>query len=376
MRKENSNDEVFTLSDMIDEYEEDSELRRKIEAMKQAQAENESKMSVHQESAKADNEVKEALPVSNEDDAVYPHEAQTDAYTDHAGNDKTRVVMEHPRFDEEAAADDNDSVYMYDNHEVVEEEITEADIDEFLGEDKKRESKPSVDPEKMNKTITIVIIVIVSVCLLIGIGFGVKAMLDGFGSDDPITDTDKDKNEKDKDDDKPITEEPNENEETEGNGNSGDAASTDKTKQIAEIKGKIDANKKQIDEYNKQINEAQNTLQNNAVDENELADKRTKRDETTRLIGIIAQDLEKFKTQCSNPEDDSEFCAAFDAAAKTEEMNTLNQQLTTLNKEVGELEKKKQEYDKANSRITELNSEVTRLNNENNSLQEELSSLQ
>ena len=334
MRKDNSNDEVYDLSDMIDEYEEDSELRKKIEAMKQAQQNNDAYEANSTYEQEEEPQIYEAF--TRKSYASQNEDSEEANVYEEADFDKTKVVMERPRY-EEAEQEEADSVYLYDNHEVVEEEITEDDINEFLGENKQKKSndKPSMDPEKMNKIVTIVIISIVSLCLIIGIGFGIKAMF--FNSDET-----------------PVT---------------------DNTKEIAEIKGKIEANTKQINSYNNQIKDAQTTMKNNKINENDLYSKRTERDDTTRLIGNIAQELEDYKAQCST-DTESDFCMNFNEKAKLDEMNTLNQKLNTLNKDVMELEKKKQAYDTANAKITELNNEVTRLNNENKELQNKLSSLQ
>lgn len=381
MRKDNSNDDVLNLSEMIDEYDEDSELRRKIEAMKQSQKESEAqeaKQSYEQEEP----QIYEAFTRSSYaaqnmiDEDIEAESDEADSYTE-ADFDKTRVVMEHPRYEAEEAAEADDSVYLYDNHEVTEEEITEDDINEFLGEKKKTVEKPSMDADKMNKIITGVIIGIVSLCLLIGVGFGIKALFFNSSDDTPVTDTDKDKNdvEPNDDDDKPLTND-DDNEDDTNKPDDSAQEPKDNTKEIAEIKGKIEGNTKQIESYNKQIKEAQTALKNNKIDENELYSKRTERDDTTRLIGNIAQELEDYKAQCSGEEVSGDFCVSFDQEAKTNEMNTLNQKLTVLNKEVTELERKKREYDNANEKITKLNGEVTRLNNENKELQNKLSSLQ
>lgn len=375
MRKDNSNDEVYDLSDMIDEYEEDSELRKKIEAMKQAQQNNDAYEANSTYEQEEEPQIYEAF--TRKSYASQNEDSEEANVYEEADFDKTKVVMERPRY-EEAEQEEADSVYLYDNHEVVEEEITEDDINEFLGENKQKKSndKPSMDPEKMNKIVTIVIISIVSLCLIIGIGFGIKAMF--FNSDEtPVTDTDtnkdKDDNDKDDDEEKPIIDNPDDDEKDKPDEN--DNPVTDNTKEIAEIKGKIEANTKQINSYNKQIKDAQTTMKNNKINENDLYSKRTERDDTTRLIGNIAQELEDYKAQCST-DTESDFCMNFNEKAKLDEMNTLNQKLNTLNKDVMELEKKKQAYDTANAKITELNNEVTRLNNENKELQNKLSSLQ
>lgn len=374
MRKDNSNDDVLDLSQMIDEYDEDNELRRKIEAMKQAQRDNESQVTspfTQQEEP----QIYEAFTRNSntmQDAAVEEAEAYEEAEFD-----KTKVVMEHPRYDEAEQSEENDSLYLYDNHEMVEEEITEEDINEFLGENKpkKTNDKPSMDPERMNKIVTIVIISIVSLCLVIGIGFGIKAMF--FNSNEtPVTDTntDKEDNDKDDDDDQPIIDNPDDNEGDKPEEN--DPSQTDNTKEIAEIKGKIEANTKQINSYNSQIKNAQKILDNGTVDPNELLSVQNELSVLDDQIEAAKEELVDYNTQCKNEENDSEFCLTFDANAKGEELNELTKKQRTLNNKFNELTTKQGEYNKANAKITELNKEVTRLNNENKELQNKLQALQ
>lgn len=150
----------------------------------------------------------------------------------------------------------------------------------------------------------------------------------------------------------------------------------DNTKKIAEIKGNIEANTKQIDVYNNQLKEQQDIMKDNTIDEKDLYTKRTELDDTSRLIGAVAKEIEDYKEKCPTPDEENELCGDFDEEAKVKEMESLNEKLNTLKGEVGVLEKKKEEYDKANAKITEINSEVTRLNNLNNELQNQLSALQ
>lgn len=382
MRKDNSNDDVLDLSEMIDEYDEDSELRRKIEAMKQSQKESdaqEAKQSYEQEEP----QIYEAFTRSSYaaqnmmDEDIEAESDEADSYTE-ADFDKTRVVMEHPRYEAEETAEADDSVYLYDNHEVTEEEITEDDINEFLGEKKKTVAKPSMDADKMNKIVTGVIIGIVSLCLLIGVGFGIKAVFFNSNDDTPVTDTDKDKNdvEPNDDDDKPLTND-DDNEDDTNKPDDSAQEPKDNTKEIAEIKGKIEGNTKQIESYNKQIKEAEDIMDYFRKNyESKLADKTAKKESLESAITVIDKEIKDYEAQCSGEEISGDFCVSFDKDAKINEMNTLTNELTSLSKELIALEKKKKDFENASSRITELNREVTRLNNENKELQNKLSSLQ
>lgn len=377
MRKDSSNDDVFDLSEMIDEYDEDNELRRKIEAMKKSQKDSETQETNHfyeQEEPQNYEAFTRSSYAAQSEGIEADNEAQSYSEADF---DKTRVVMEHPRYDEEEAKEADDSVYLYDNHEVTEEEITEDDINEFLGEKKASSKKPSMDEDKMNKIITGVIIGIVSLCLIIGIGFGIKAMF--FNSDEtPVTDTDtnkdKDDNDKDDDEEKPIIDNPDDDEKDKPDDN--DNPVTDNTKEIAEIKGKIEANTKQINSYNNQIKDAQKIVDKGAIDPNELVTVQNELKVVEDQIEVVKGELANYNTQCKNEGNDSEFCATFDANAKGEELNTLTQKQRTLNSKFTELTTQQGEFNKASAKITELNKEVTRLNNENKELQNKLSSLQ
>lgn len=380
MRKDNSNDDLLDLSEMIDEYEEDSELRRKIEAMKQAQ--KESDVQSDNDSVNETNDEPEIYSAFAYNDNADDNEAANESPVyEESDYDKTKVVMDHPHYEENEQAEESDSVYLYDNHEVTEEEITEDDINEFLGENKKGDNKPPMDPEKMNKIVTTVIIALVSICLLVGVGFGVKAMFFN-SSDDPVTDTDKDKTDKDKDDDsdKPITVTPDDNAGT-TTPDENDPPEKDNTKEIAEIKGKIEANTKQIESYNKQIAEAQKIkddyMNNIKPTYNQVYGKKVEEQvNISKSIGSIELEIDEYDKQCGTDSSESDFCKNFDIQAKNDEINSLTQELEKVNKEIGDLEQKQQAYNQANAKITELNSEVTRLNNEISELQNKLSSLQ
>lgn len=385
MLNHRQDEDELDLSDMIDEYEEDQELRKKIDAMKQAHNHISQETRGENEEAAAPYTTNHTQPSSlnntaddylHQDDEIFASDVSDDKV-------KTRVVMDQPLREESFMAEkeaSDGSVYMYENREMVEEEITDDDIKEFLGEDHD-ENEPKdgkMDSAKMNKIITYAIAGVVALCLLVGVGFGVKAMLDHNGSDDKVVDQDKDQDkdkdkdtDNDKDKDQPVTN-------IDGSGSDKDNDNKqDNSKEIAEIKGMISAYYGQIDDYKKRIDAAEKIrteYEQNKTGE-ELAERITRRDEANRKIGLLNNEIESYHNQCDADDRDESFCGSFNIDAKTQELNTLNSQLNELNKEVANLDEKKKKYDQAYSTISELNNEVTKLNNEITRLNKELESL-
>lgn len=364
------NEEELNLSDMIDEYEEDHELRKKIAAMKQRTQTSDVQKAVEDDT----------LSFASESDSSF---LSTESKQEDA--DKTqimdRTVIYDRRFSDSANEDDHDSVYLYADREVDEEEITEDDIEEFL-ERKERDALPSQSAEanRMNKMVTVSIVAVISICLLFGIVYGVQALL---GSDEPVADKSEDPkkpdkedqkdpikdNDDDKDKDKDKDKEPEENE--------GDS-SIDKTKRIAEIKGMISANNAQLEVYNKKLAEAVQ-IRDAGSFKDELDKKNKDVDKVAADLGRVENELKKYEEECTIPqdgEDPSEFCASFDQTAKLEERNQWQTQLNEVKKEAEALKQKNDAYNKAVDDISELNAEITRLNGENEKLNEEMFSLQ
>lgn len=385
MLNHRKDEDELDLSDMIDEYEEDQELRKKIDAMKQAQN-NRMQKPVEKEYVS-----REPILMNYSDDST-SESVQNDNFDDYDGNDdvvfsvvdsdesgKTRVVMNQPLHEsdfvtEPESESSDDSIYMYDNREVVEEEITEEDIEEFLGndQDEQPQEKTKVDPAKMNKIITYAITGVVALCLLIGIGFGVKAMLDHNSSEDKVVDSVKDKDkdkdkdkENDKNKDQPVT---NIDEEPDTDPDNEDKK--DNSKRIAEINGKINANNQQISVYRKQIELARQSLRDQMNDP-EFINYKNKENEIENLDSNITELTTKIE-QCIN-----------DEACTEEELDELKrqeeeyaQQKKNLEAEAKVLEERfKKKDDEISARITELNNAFNKLNEENKQLQDELQSL-
>lgn len=369
MAKNNMNEDEYNLSDMIDEYEEDSDLRQKIEAMKQQRDQSNhavwESMDTMKGEANADNEAQ-----SDDEDQIV-----RSSFLDEAA-EKTQIMERGSLYDRPSVHEENDSVYLYDNREVDEEEITEDDIEEFLEDrDKGKLSAPSADVNKMNKVITGTIIAVISVCLVVGIGYGVKTLI-GSGETPATEQSDPKKPDTtDKDPEKKPDKDPDEQGKDPNEG-----PSVDKTKRIAEIKGMINANNNQIEVYNQQLAEAKKTMEENTFDENELISKQTEQENAARMIGILEGELSQYDKECNASSESegepSEFCASFQYENKKEELAQWQTKLNDLNAAVNVLNEKKSAHKQASATINELNSEITRLNNENTQLNEELSSLQ
>lgn len=387
MLNHRQDEDELDLSDMIDEYEEDQELRKKIDAMKQAHNHIPQETKGENEKAVVPNTTNHTQPNSlnniaentaedyhHQDDEIFASDVPDD-------NMKTRVVMDQPLREESFMAEkdaSDGSVYMYENREMVEEEITDDDIKEFLGEDH-NENEPEdgkIDSTKMNKIITYAIAGIVALCLLIGVGFGVKAMLDHNGSDDKVVDQDKDKDkdkdkdtDNDKDKDQPVTN-------IDGSGSDKDNDNKpDNSKEIAEIKGMISAYYGQIDDLNQKIDVARKNLRDQ-MNTPEYKDYTNKELEITTLTDTI-DSLNREINQCEeNIASNNGTCSDVELNGLKNERAKLTSQKELLESERDNL---KQEVDKAReqeaNKIEALNKEVTKLNDEITRLNKELQSL-
>ncbi len=377
MCKNNTNEDEYNLSDMIDEYEGDSDLRKKIEAMKQQRDHNDH--AVWEAMEEVSEEAMEETDADTRKLPVYEDSLRNSFLEDEA--EKTQIMERGAFFNHSSNHEESDSVYLYDNREVDEEEITEDDIEEFLEDrDKAKLSKRTADANKMNKIITGTIIAVISICLVVGIGYGVKTLIGGeetpSAQKEPnkpnTTDKDPKPNTNKDPDDKDPNEEQNEN------------PSVDKTKRIAEIKGMINANNNQIEIYNQKLEEAKKAMEKNAwsdADGEELRSKQTEQENAARMIGILERDLSQYDKQCNTSSEgeegeSNEFCATFLYDEKKAELADWQTKLNESNLAVTALNEKKSAYTQANATINELNTEITRLNNENTQLNKELSSLQ
>lgn len=423
MFKNKPNEDEFDLSEMIDEYEEDNELRKKIEAMKQqAQRETLQEEDVVEASIESDSALISPQSLSNtrelpryedsvnantfidaDDEAVEMTRVMS-VEPDLDEADKTLVIMDNQKqrsFDTEEVASDDDSIYLYGNREVEEEEITEEDIEEFLGEEEPvKKAKKQMDPNKMNKMITYVITGIVAVCLVVGVGFGVKMLIDNSSTATTV-DTDKDK---DKDKDPETTKKPEEkpkdpsSETNKPIDNSENGNTTpDNSKRIAEINGMIKGYNAQIEQLKGYITteegkiaEAQEVLKSidtapSAYDET-ISSLSKSCDDATTSLSVAENDLKNAKREADENPDDQDKKDNLDATQKvydklskekTEYCNGLKAANDSKNQEKekikSEAENKKTTAESNKSdylnQISDLQNQIQALQNERDTLQ-------
>lgn len=407
----NEKDDDLDLSSIINEYEEDSVLRQKIEKMKQQKAQEEAQQKENMKidssrSALVQEEEEPTLPKYEDasskstfldvDDTINDTDKTREINVNGEVNhdvDKTLVIMDNQQSLKAASQTDeqeeDESILVYANHEVDEEEITEEDIEEFLGEEEaKKKAKKEMDPKKMNKVITYVISGVVALCLLIGVGFGVKYAMDSFVDDEKTgeADTTKDKDKtKDTNEDKDKDKETNKGKDTENTDPSTtdqpSTTTTDNSVRKAEINGSIKANNEQINALNDQISNFKNKLNALGYKEDEYIKASTEQLTYTTMVSTLTAEQKTLQDTCDaltkNPEegkDSGEACQQ--AVTKKKELDDANQKLNELNALVEDYKAKKDEYTKYNNAIATANTQITDLNNRNTELQKELNSLQ
>lgn len=381
--KFHGNDDEFDLSDVINEYEEDSELRKKIEQMKKEKEKQEQPTSDVFQTAETDTIVHESDEASafsgfNEHrkspfldvDATQEDVGATRVMNVEDDSDKTLVIMDNQRkrvFEQETEEDE--SIYEYNNHDI-EEELTEDDIREYLGDDDTEEpEKPSKkDPKKMNKTVTYVIGAVVGLCIIAAVGFGFKALMDNYGgsSDPAVSDTDKDKDkDKDKDSDKDKDadkDKGNTDSNTNNNDNNNNSNTKDNSVRIAEINGSIKDKQNQIDTLNKQLD----------VANKELEEAKTGFDKTK--YNVLVKNRDDAMELMDQKQKDIDACEAEegkDCTQLTSEYKELaiakdgyEAQIKTLDGYQSTITNKPSEITNINKKITDLNNEILKLQNE------------
>lgn len=379
--KFHGNDDEFDLSDVINEYEEDSELRKKIEQMKKEKEKQEQPTSDVFQTVEADTNVHE-----NDEESVFSGFSENrkspfldvDATQEDVGatrvmnveddGDKTLVIMDNQRkrvFEQETEEDE--SIYEYNNHDI-EEELTEDDIREYLGDDDTEEpEKPSKkDPKKMNKTVTYVIGAIVGLCIIAAVGFGFKALMDNYGgnSDPAVSDTDKDKDkgkDSDKDKDKDADKD-KENTDSNTNNNNNNSNTKDNSVRIAEINGSIKDKQNQIDTLNKQLDVA-----NKELEEAKTGFDKTKynvlvknRDDAMELMDQKQKDIDACEAE--EGKDCSKLTSEYKELAIAKD--GYEAQIKTLDGYQSTITNKPSEITDINKKITDLNNEILKLQNE------------
>lgn len=211
MNNNQKNDDNSSLSDMIDNYENDNALRNKIEAIKKQKAAQEEALRQQEIQSRMDEIQKSKQPAQNELPKTIAPEAKAlnetteipsmaestpfmsadatqvfnaDTITPQDDGDKTLVIMDNMKqrnFNTKISVEDEvhstsniaDDERLAPEFEMNEEEITEEDIKEYLPEQNKKKKKP-MDTNKKNKMITYGIAGVAGICVIGLIIFGLN----------------------------------------------------------------------------------------------------------------------------------------------------------------------------------------------------------
>lgn len=413
MLEKKPKDEGLDLSEMIDEYDEDNELRKKIEAMKQGHMHDE-KEQPSSDMTKETPEGEASVPenqAETKETAVPDQTMEMPKFNDHhrqssfidadvestkvmnsldaeneTDNDKTLVIMngsqriyrdQDTALDHDSALDqadgdkDQESVYLYENHDIDEEEITEEDIEESLGEEKPKSKKP-MDPKKMNKIVTYVIAGIVVICIVVAAGFGVKALIDhNSDSEDPATNEPAPEKPEDKPKD-PVVKDPQ-------------SSSKDNSKRIGEINGLIKEYQSQIDELKDTIAKADDEIAEaeaaiveaeDTIGDSSRIDLSTKCENQKFAVNTAKETLDGIIKDVGEDPKNEKYVAAkknYDDAIKAQEnycsafeiVNSATNAITNAEKKKTDANARKGD---CLDKITELQEEIQKLQNERDSL--------
>lgn len=284
---ERNNTNQDDLSDMINAYSQDNELKKKINELKKQKAEAESTKKTEDTFAFSTlgKDDTQPLPKTSGIPDIQADDDLTKTRVGFDGDsayDKTLVIMdskpkatfkseeieedeyEEPVYEEEEEQEESSETQVFQDLHMnqYDDEDEEEEEDEDLPRRKKSKSKPKKDknPEadqKMNKIITYVIIGIVVVVLLVAGGFGVKYALGNFLSsdkkkDDPkVTDTNK-----------PTENKPNKTDDnqTDGNDEKPDTNITDNSAEKAKVSGELKALEEQLESKKNEVAAAQKAL--------------------------------------------------------------------------------------------------------------------
>lgn len=342
------------LSDMINAYSQDNELKKKINELKKQKAEAESTKKTEDTFAFSTLTVDDTQPLPKTS-GIPDIQADDDLTKTRVGfdgdsaYDKTLVIMDSkPKasFQSEEVEDEYEEP-VYEEEEEVEDashtqvfsDLRDEDGDEEEEEDedlprrKKSKSKPKKDknPEadqKMNKIITYVIIGIVVVLLLVAGGFGVKYALGNFLSggsdkkkDDPkVTDTNK-----------PTTDTPKKDDnKTDDNKGKTDTNITDNSAEKAKVSGELKALEDQLASKKNEVAAVQKALDEaNANKTNYL-----------NQVSTLSQEAQAAKNnQAAAEKAYTDAQANYDAATTDEEKAALK---TALDAAQAEMKEKQQ----------------------------------
>ena len=282
---ERNNANQDDLSDMINAYSQDNELKKKINELKKQKAEAESTRKTEDTFAfstlKADDT--QPLPKTSGIPDIQADDDLTKTRVGFDGDsayDKTLVIMdskpkatfqseeveeeeyEEPDYEEEEEEMDNSShtqVFsdLHDDYDEDEEEEEDDDLPRRKNSISKKDKYPEAD-QKMNKIITYVIIGVVVVLLLVAGGFGVKYALGKFLSGD----SDKKKDDpKVTETNKPTTDTPKtDDDKTNENDGKSDANITDNSAEKAKVSGELKALEDQLASKKNEVAAAQKAL--------------------------------------------------------------------------------------------------------------------
>lgn len=198
------NDDI-DLTGMIHEYNEDNELRRKINELKKQKANTQEQPAFHpNDSALMGDRFSNIKEETRIPDIRVDHEAEKTRVGFNDDGDKTLVIMDRKSKVEtkpEDMYDDYSYVEMQDSKTAFrgEHKRNEETIDDLRSEIKSKKSKKNNEPndeedlkaKKLNKIIMITIISIISIVVLVGAGFGIKyAFFNGDDKDEEVVEKD------------------------------------------------------------------------------------------------------------------------------------------------------------------------------------------
>lgn len=252
-RDDIDNNEDVDLTGMIHQYNEDNELRRKINEMKKQKEEGIKREPTFDPNDSAFVNVPKEKQSSIPDIRV-DHELEKTRVDFNDDSDKTLVIMDRknkiepssqPMFEDYSYQESKTS-----SSALHQEQYEEEDIRETIKK-KKVESKRIEDDEKskkVNKMITYTIIGILSVVLLVGAGFGIKYMFFNGSSDEPTEESTK--KDDPKETEKDPVKKPNENE----------TDIKDNSALIKQLNSQIDAYEEQLKQVNDDIASAETII--------------------------------------------------------------------------------------------------------------------
>ena len=369
-RDDFDDNEDVDLTGMIHQYNEDNELRRKINEMKK-QKENDAQDFDPNDSALMGN------AFSSKDETRIPdikvdHDIEKTRVGFNDDSDKTLVIM-----DRKTRVDAN-SEDVYEDYSYVEPQKNttafrqvkdEEEVDDLRDVVKTKKNKKEVHDDadedektkRINKIIMITIISIISVVLLVGIGFGVKYAF--FNNDTKDSETDKDKEEtKDK---KPTNNK---------NNNKDKDDIDDNSAVITQLRTQLNTYQTQLNEVNSKLVTAQSQVNLYQGKLDAIAVLKTNLDTATTNVNSanteytkaqaakkVACDADKTSSACAEAtQAETDAYAAFNKA-KTDQVTSQQAYDSEYNQTAdykGKLKSAQETYDALNTQKTDLEKKV------------------